>query len=551
MRALAPLLLLAAAALAEETRVVRDSAGRIEMTLPVSWEDQPLEDGQVIHAYAKNTGGHVLIVVREAGQADVDKQRDRYMAHDAESHPGAEFSKIADPFFGYRMNAQDKNRVLLRAFLRDGADGIVATVSSRFHGYDRAYAMRTIEAMGTLRLAPSEEPKAEAAAPAEPSRRIFDPHGLFSFVAPVAPWKTLTPEEDEILAFGLKGSRTTAALRILPEGDGFDPVLVLITLQGQLKRDYASCTADRVAAEPPALLVKNRKEGWVDYIVAFAACGKVFTLRLEAREGAFDGLKSVANTTAKSLVSMGQAYREPSDLPGDAVGDGKKGFVVHAAAEDAAAAGRAAEEVAPFEKDWGRIAPVYDRKAAPLHILLASPAAFADTAHGFGEVPAAYDRAACTVVAVPPPAGKEEHERWRARLYAALAEAALHRDLPFAPPWLLAGLTACMDAAGRTDGGPGAKHAAFLPLLDQDKASLDQVLAYSYRDVLEGETPLPAAMSWGYLHLMLFGKGPARGVYAKWARELAKAEKTAPAFDPGKVDMQAELKKHLERDLRK
>jgi hypothetical protein len=554
MRALSLLALLAAAAGAEESRTARDAAGRVEITVPVSWREEPLAEGQLIHAYAQQSGGHVLTVVREAGQAEVDKQRDRYMEHDAKNYPGAEFQKIADPFFGYRMNDQVKNRVLLRAFLRDGTDGVVATISSRFAAYDRAYAAHTIAALGTFRLAAAAGaggPKvAEADAPA-PSRRIFDRSGLFSFVAP-SEWKPITAEEGERLALGLKGSSATASLRVVEEGDNDNPTLVLLTIQGRIKKDYASATTERVGTDPPTLLVKNRKEGWIDYMIAFGAGGRGYTLRLAAREGAFEGIQRVADAMARSLVLMGGPYREPTDLPGDAFGDAKKGLVVHALAEDAAAAERIAREGAAFERDWTKIAPVF-RKGVALHVVLAKPEAFAEAAHGFGDVPASYDRLACAVVAIAPPGDREAEDRWRGRLSAALAEAALHRDLPVAPPpWLLAGLTACMEAAGRTGEGPAAKHFALLTPLDVEKpAPLADVLAYAYTDVIQGETLLPLAMSWGYTHAMLFGKGPLRSAYAKWARDLAKATKAAPPFEPGRIDAPAELKKHVERELKK
>jgi hypothetical protein len=550
MRLLALVLLLALAARAQETRTVKDAAGKIEITVPASWADQPLADGELIHLYAGHTGGHVVIVVREVGQAEVDKQRDRYMEHDASNYPGAEFLKIADPFFGYRMNDQAKNRVFLRGFLRDGADGIVATISSRFSGYDQAYAAETIAAMATLRLAPeaAAKPEEETAAP---SRRIFDKSGSFSFVAP-SEWKTMTPDEGEILALGHKGSSATASIRVVDEGSNDNPTLVLLTIQGQMKRDYASATVERVGTDPPTLLVKGRKEGWVDYLIAFAAGGHGYTLRLASREGAFDEYRPVADAMAKSLVLVASPYREPTDLKGDVTQE-KKGFVVHAPAEEADAAGKALVEVLGFEKDWSKIAPVFDKRGSPIHIVLVPQDGFADASHGFGDVPAAYDRLTCAVVAVPPPADKEEALRWRGRVYAAIAEAALHRDLPVAPPaWLLGGLTACMESAGRTGEGPAAPHFALLKPLDVEKpASLNDVFAYTYADVMRGETLTPLAMSWGYLHVMLFGKSPLHALYAKWARELAKAKGTAPPLDVSKIDAETELKRHIERELKK
>jgi len=550
MRTLALLVLLAMAARADDDRTVRDAAGRVEVTVPPSWEDQALEGSEVIHLYAARSGGHVLTIIREAGQAEVDKQRDRYMAYDAGNYPGAEFSKIADPFFGYRMNDQVKNRVYLRAFLKDGADGIVATISSRFHGYDRAYAEKTVAVLASLRLASGDAPAETVET--EGARRIFDKAGLFSFAAP-AIWKTITPDEGEILALGHKGSSSTATLRVVPEGENDNPTLILITLQGQMKRDYATCSTERVGTEPPAMIVKGRKEGWVDYLIAFAAGGRGYTLRLAAREGAFDGFRPVADAMAGSLALMGDPYREPDSLPGEVTREHKKGYVVHAAAEQAEAADRVLAELNGFDKDWGKIAPASARKGVLLHILVTRRGAFADASHGFGEMPAAYDRLACAVVVVPPSSGKEEEARWRGRLYAALAAGALHRDLDVAaPPWLLAGLTACMDAAGRSGGGPDARHYALVaPLEAADPAPLADVFKYAYSDVIQGETLTPLAMSWGYAHLMLFGRGTIRGLYVKWARELAKATRTAPELDVSRVDAQAELKKHIERELKK
>jgi hypothetical protein len=70
--------------------------------------------------------------------------------------------------------------------------------------------------------------------------------------------------------------------------------------------------------------------------------------------------------------------------------------------------------------------------------------------------------------------------------------------------------------------------------------------------VIQGETLTPLAMSWGYAHLMIFGKGTLKSMYTKWARELAKATKTAPPFELGRyAEAESELKKHVERELKK
>jgi hypothetical protein len=69
--------------------------------------------------------------------------------------------------------------------------------------------------------------------------------------------------------------------------------------------------------------------------------------------------------------------------------------------------------------------------------------------------------------------------------------------------------------------------------------------------VIQGETLSPLAMSWGYTHLFNFGKGTPRSLYLKWTRDLAKATRAAPAFDAAKMDIATELKRHIERELKK
>jgi hypothetical protein len=553
MRRIAAIVALALVARAQapaSTRTVKDASGRLEITVPERWDDFELAAGELLHLYARHAGGHILTAVREAKQSDVDKQRDRYMEHDAQGNPGAEFLKISEPFFGYRMNAEAKNRVILRAFLRDGADGVVLTVISRFQAYDTAWAPQTMAALGTARIV------AGAAAEEEegPARRLFDKAGRFSLAAPGS-WKAIEASESELVALGHKG-QTSATLRIFEEGEQDNPALVLMSMQNQWKRDYTQAVFTRVGTNPPGLLVKGRKEGWIDYIVAFAALGHGFTLRLAVREGSYEQFRAVADDVARSIVFMGDPYRAPADLPGEITREHRKGYLVHAAAEEAGDVDAVVEETGGFDKEWGRVAPAPARKGQALHVVLARAEAFADVAHGFGEPPAAYDRLACAVVAVPPPKEAEELARWRGRLRAALAEGALHRDLEVAPPpWLLAGLASCMDASGRSGRGPDENHPALMPLLQAavDKAPpLPEVFAYSYGDVIQGETPGPLATSWGYTHLLLFGSGTLKSLYRKWEKDLVKATRKAPAFDLGKyTDAAADLKKHVEREMLK
>ena len=170
--------------------------------------------------------------------------------------------------------------------------------------------------------------------------------------------------------------------------------------------------------------------------------------------------------------------------------------------------------------------------------------------HGFGEKPAAYDRLTCAVVTLPQPSLKANVPLWRGRLYGALGEAALHRDLKVAPPaWLLAGLTACIEAAGRTGKGPDAGHPGLVKLLELKTATdsqmpLKQVLRLTHTDM--ATDPKNLTMAWGYTHLMNFGGGTLASTYKKWRRALAKAKTGLPKFDLKKYDRAEEdLKRHV------
>ena len=46
---------------------------------------------------------------------------------------------------------------------------------------------------------------------------------------------------------------------------------MLLKIAGQWRKAYGSISLKRVGIDPPALMAKNRKEGWVDYLIAFAA----------------------------------------------------------------------------------------------------------------------------------------------------------------------------------------------------------------------------------------------------------------------------------------
>jgi len=536
-----------------KTKVVTDAEGRVQVTVPEYWEERPPEGNQVINVYARQGGGHVVMIVREAGQSDVDKQRDRYLEYDGGTYAGGEFQKCTEPYFGYRINDNAKNRVLLRGFVTDGADGLVVTITSRLSNYDKLYAEQNLAIMGSVKAGgAAATSRAEASGP---PRRVFDRNGTVSVAAPEI-WKPLTPEDEAtLLELGLKGTRSGPVVTVVDEGSPTNANLVMISISNQWKKAYGNVKIQRLSSNPPTMLVKDRKAGWIDYIIAFATGSHGYTLRLSAREGGYESYKSTVDAMAESLVFSGGPYAPAKELPGDIHVDYKKEYVVHARAEEAAAAEKVAKMLADFERDWRGIGVGAVKKPPPLHVVLVDEAAFADESHGYGEAPAAYDRFLCAVVATVPPSDKEALATWRGRLYAALAEASLHRELAVpAPAWLLAGLTCCMDAAGRSGKKPDAPHPALAKIVET-KTALDsqiplaKIAAMSRGEILRAESPDNLAMAWGYTHLMLYGKTTLSSIYRKWTKALEKAKDEAPPFDLGSYDKAEEdLKKHAERN---
>jgi hypothetical protein len=296
-------------------------------------------------------------------------------------------------------------------------------------------------------------------------------------------------------------------------------------------------------------MAKNRKEGWVDYLIAFAAGGRGYTLSLSVREGSFERFKALADQMAGTVVFMNGAYAPAAQMPGDLTVAHKKTAVLHLPAEQASAADKIGQQLSTFQRHWNRIA-VGKPVKTPFHIVITDAESFAEVSHGFGEKPAAYDRLTCAVVTLPQPSLKANVPLWRGRLYAALGEASMHRDLKVAPPaWLLAGLTACIDAAGRTGKGPAEGNPALVKLLDLKTSTdshmpLKQVFLLTHADM--ATDPKNLTMAWGYTHLMNFGGGSLASAYKKWTRALAKAKTSTPKLDLKKYDRAEEdLKRHV------
>ena len=177
---------------------------------------------------------------------------------------------------------------------------------------------------------------------------------------------------------------------------------------------------------------------------------------------------------------------------------------------------------------------------------------FDKESHFWGDKPAAYDRQLHRVVVTPPPADMTLMSMWRGRIFYALAEAAIHRDLRVAaPPWLRVGLCTCMDAAGRTGEGASAGHPALIAALEAKTApmghkSLKTLLRLNDAAFILAESPDMQIQAWGYTHMMIFGKGSVPNIYRRWIRALEKAGKKVPKFDLKKYKRtKSDLKKHV------
>jgi hypothetical protein len=555
-RPLALLVLLGLAAAQEndpfkgDARDVVDAAGRVKITVPKSWTDADLSGTIVIHIRAPlQRGGHDLLVTREEGQSDVDKQRDRYLQYDGGRFPGADVQKLSEPFFGYRIQDAKKNEVLVRAFADDGADGIVVSVMSRHQNYD-AYHRELIEAV-VASLAPVKGADAKGEDKEDEGlRRVHDEQGRVSIVVP-ALWKPVEAADGgEWLAVALKGAKTGPRLAVRNWGGPSSAALTLTKLFTQWKRVYAGVTSQILEGEPPRMLVQGRVEGSLDYLIAFENRNEGYTLQLTVREGSYEKLRDLADQVAKTLVFADAPWAAPDAPEGAPAGAYRKEVAVHAAAGLEEAAAGVVKALPAFAKAWAAVGLGDAAKKPPLAVSVVPEERFAAESGWFGGPPCAYDRSRRVVAILPPPPEDEGLGLWRGRLYAALAEAALHRDLPSPPPpWLRAGLLACMDAAGQS-GSPEEGHPAHASRLTSKVAAdghrtLKTVLATTNADLLGNDAPDATMYAWGYTHLFLFGKGTPSNVYRRWVKDVEKGKETTP-LDLGPYErVEQDLKEHV------
>ena len=536
------------------TRQIRDAEGRVILSVPEKWNERPLAGHQVLRVQAPGPyGGHDLIVVRESNQADAVANRERYVAHDSSRYPGSTIARQDSPFFGYRLNDPAKNRVVVRAFVADGADGLVLSVTSRYQYYDKFYAAQIESVLASVTIGSgSGATRPESAGEL---RRIFDSEGRVSLVAP-GDWKPLETESaEDLLLLALKGSRSGPRLLVRDWGGPTGAALLLLRVSAQWKRAYGRITVTRLEGEPPRMLVKHRVPGSIDYITAFEAGGRGYTLMLTVREGAFEQYRTVADQVAASVAFSGGPYQPAESWPGDLEVPCKKLALVHAATADRPAAEAVASDLAGFERPWGRVGIGPAKRATPIHVVLVHADSFDKASHRFGSTPASYDPVSCAVVVTPPPAGGEERAMWTGQLFATVTEALLHRDLACdPPPWLRSGLAACMNASGRTGKRTDEAHPVYVTRLqlkisgDMHK-SLPEVEALTRADFDTAESLDAATMAWGYVHLLLHGRSSLSSHFKKWIKALVKA----PAGDPPPFDRKKytkdreDLKKHVER----
>jgi len=533
------------------TKVLKGPEERVSITVPADWKPMEIAGTMLLRAIAPGAyGGHDIRIEREEGQGDVDKQRDRYLDYDAQNAPDATVQKKSKPYFGYRINDTDANRVLIRAFVADGSDGLIITCTSRFQYYDKLWARKIEEVIASLQISGSaltSRPELEG-----DLRRLFDRSARASFVAPGV-WKSLTPQfDDELLFVCLKGSKTGPRFTLKEYPGKSNTGLLLLKVGGEWKRSYANVSIKRLGGQPPRMIIKNRVPGSVDYVQAFASEGDGYVFMLTVREGSFEKFKTVADQFAQSLVFTGGPFVPPVSPDDDIRETYKRLVAVNASAESAGAAETIVKVLSGFDKHWSRIGVAISKNAAPVEIVVASEDKFAETSHFFGDPPVAYDRSRRMIVATPPPKSAEQLVMWRGQLYSALAENLLHRDLKVAAPtWWRAGVMTCMDAAGRSGKGPDEPHPAFVERLvvitDTDAHKpLSEIFAMTEAEFLLADSPDMRIQAWGYTHLMIYGRGTLASLYKRWKKALVKATGKAPKFDLKKYDKaQKDLKKHV------
>jgi len=390
-------------------------------------------------------------------------------------------------------------------------------------------------------------------------RRLYDSLARVSIVVP-ALWKSLKPDSDKTLLFiALKGARKAPRFSIKDTATRLKPNLILLKISSQWKKTYGGgLQISRLGLDPPRMMVKNRIPGSIDYLIAFSAGGQGYIFQLTCREGSFEKYRAMGDAFAKTIVFAAGSWTPPAIEPRELKEVFKKLANVHASVEQTSSVDAVMRALAGFFKHWPRLAPAFDKKAPPLEILVVGTDEFKEASHFYGRPPVVYDRSTRVVVVAPRPKEKPERAVWVGRLYWALGEAALHRDLAVpAPPWLRAGFCGCIEAAGRTGKGPREPHSGYVERLllkteTDSQMGLRDILKMTDADIYLAQKPDMKVQAWGYLHMLLYGKSVLGAAYKKWAKALKNARGRTPTWDlkdyaKDKVD----LKKHAARNWAK
>ncbi|MFB3065347.1 MAG: hypothetical protein ACE10D_02435 [Planctomycetota bacterium] len=427
------------------TRVVKDVGSKVELTIPEKWQEREVSGTTILSLFAPGNlgqGGHGLLLVREEGQADLKRQRDRYKTYDAGKDEAATFEMIDEPFFGYRCHLPSgrPKKVIIRRFMVDTPDGLVLSVTSRLNTYyDRVWKDQIYAIIASARSVSSSGGGGSLAGAAGDLKRFFSEDGRASFVA-TDKWRTFeTIEEGALVAvrFGVGGA--APALVLADRGYTTSKATVLAQLAGRLKKRHPQIKRRMLRGSPPRMLLKGRRDGSVDYVMAFKNGTNGYTLMLTVQEPEYDRFRTFCDEVAQSLVFSAQAYEPPEQPKGSIAVELGRAAIVHGEPENKGLVERTAKRLRGFGKPWKRVGLGKSKNRPPLRILVVPESRFKEATQLYGELPAVYHPGLRLVVVTPPP--REGYERWRGRAYFALGEALLHRDLRVAAPaWLKEGV---------------------------------------------------------------------------------------------------------------
>jgi len=538
------------------TRDEMDDEGHVIVTVPERWIKRPPSGAQILNLLADSLarqGGHVMTIQREDWQSNEVENRERYLKYDSAKDSEARIQKIDEPFIGYRIDIPKKRQIFLRRFLADGGDGLIITVVSGMRStYDKVWLRQLMAVVASVRIGDgTATTKGPAGTASSAPVRLADWQHRVSLVVPGS-WKRVPSDDADVWLVLKSGSGT---LSFKNEGETFSASRVLGKLLSRLKRVYGSVIGTMMGDNPPRMLIKNRKPGYVQYVFGYEANGIGYSLTLQVRDSVFAKQRKFGDQVAETVVLQNSPY-EGFEATGFEPGDLKETpykKLLRVFASDAKAGAAITAHLAAFEKSWSKMGAGDWRKAPPMGLLVVAAAAMQEKSHHFGTKHATYDMSRQMIVATTPPEDADALAAWRGRLYMALARGLQHRDLPVPPPaWYRVGVLACMEAAGRSGGEARGPHPELLEMLRTRIAAdtvvgFANVIAWTNKDFAESEKADLRATAWGYTHLMHYGRGSMATQFKRWIKAYsAKKNKTVPEFDVAKFkNDKKELLKHL------